>query len=74
MIEPHQRRVLDEKQELDLRLARLTAFATSESFAKVPLQERTLLLRQLELMLDLSHVLGQRITLWGSPLAAAPDA
>jgi hypothetical protein len=71
MIQPHQRRVLDEKQDLDLKLSRLTAFATSESFANVPLAERTLLLRQLELMLDLSHVLGQRIVLWG-PLDTGP--
>lgn len=71
MIEPHQRRVLDKKQDLDLEIARLTALVTAESFAKVPLQERTLLLRQLELMLDLSHVLGQRIVLWG-PLDTGP--
>lgn len=74
MSQPYQRRVLDEKQDLDLRIARLTAFVSADSFASLPLQERAAMLRQLDAMLLYSHALGDRIVLWGSPLATPPEA
>ena len=59
---PHQQRVLDEKQENDIRLSKLDEFIERNAlFPGLPVSERARLKRQLELMRELSGVLGERI-------------
>lgn len=61
-VPPHQQRVLDEKQELDLRITRLDEFIErSPVFAQVPGDEQARLKRQLDVMHELSAILGERI-------------
>lgn len=59
---PHQQRVLDEKQDLDLRIARLDEFMRrNPTFPTLDAAERDRLEIQLDLMRDLSGILGERI-------------
>lgn len=59
---PHQQRVLDEKQDLDLRIARLDEFMRrNPTFPTLDAAERGRLEIQLDLMRDLSGILGERI-------------
>ena len=63
-IQPHQQRVLDEKQELDTRIEKLSSFLHSENIHKASAEEQELLHKQLDVMIDLQQVLQQRIDLW----------
>lgn len=63
-LQPHQQRVVAEKQELDDRIDKLTAFVNSENFNKASEQEQPLLRQQLNIMLSLQAVLAERINLW----------
>jgi hypothetical protein len=59
---PHQQRVLDEKLELDMRIARLDEFQRrSPIFPALPDDERARLARQLDVMRELAVILGERI-------------
>ena len=59
---PHQQRVVDEKQDLDLRISRLDAFIERNPiFATVPEDEQARLKRQFDVMHELSSILGERI-------------
>lgn len=59
---PHQQRVLDEKQDLDLRIARLDEFMRrNPTFPTLDAAERDRLEIQLDLMRDYSGILGERI-------------
>ena len=59
---PHQQRVLDEKQDLDLRIARLDEFMRrNPTFPTLDAAERDRLEIQLDMMRDLSGILGERI-------------
>lgn len=59
---PHQQRVLDEKIDLDQRLNALDAFIDRNPiFASVPSDEQARLKRQLDVMHELSSILGERI-------------
>ena len=59
---PHQQRVLDEKQDLDLRIARLDEFMRrNPAFTTLDAPERDRLEIQLDLMRDYSGILGERI-------------
>ena len=59
---PHQQRVLDEKQDLDLRIARLDEFMRrNPTFTTLDAPERDRLEIQLDLMRDYSGILGERI-------------
>lgn len=59
---PHQQRVLDEKQDLDLRITKLDEFIQrNQLFQGLPISERDRLENQLYLMRDLSEILGERI-------------
>ena len=60
-MEPHQQRVVDEKNELDERLAKLSEFGKGELFESLPPSEQGRLNRQHSIMEDLSTVLGERI-------------
>lgn len=62
VLRPLQQRVLDEKQELDLRIIRLDEFIEhSPVLSKVPSDGQACLKRQLDVMHEISAVLGERI-------------
>lgn len=56
-----QKRVIEEKNELDSRIEKLGAFGLSETFAKLPGDEQGRMIRQLAMMEGYSEALGQRI-------------
>ena len=61
-LQPHQQLVLDEKQDLDLRIARLDEFMRrNPTFTTLDAPERDRLEIQLDLMRDYSGILGERI-------------
>ena len=58
----HQQRVLDEKQELDIRITKLDEFIQrNHLFTKLPEAECVRLKRQLDVQHELSAILGDRI-------------
>jgi hypothetical protein len=57
----YQQRVIEEKRELDEKLAKLDAFGRTELFAALPADEQGRLNRQHSLMEAYSAVLGERI-------------
>ncbi len=61
IIPAYQQRVIDEKRELDERLARLTGFFATPIFAKLPFLEQDRMKRQAAYMSAYSSVLGERI-------------
>lgn len=62
MLPPHQQRVLDEKADRDGEISRLDAFINaSPVFATLPTDEQARLRRQLDVMRELSVILGERI-------------
>jgi hypothetical protein len=58
---PHQQRVVDEKAELDERLAKLIPFLDTAIFAGLDDAEKSLLRQQSHAMACLSAILGERI-------------
>lgn len=59
---PHQRRVVDEKAELDTKIEKLGHFiGTSPHWANVPEAEQERMHRQHEAMVAYSNILGERI-------------
>ena len=59
---PHQQRVLDEKAARDGEISRLDAFINAGPiFATLPTDEQARLRRQLDVMRELSVILGERI-------------
>lgn len=59
---PHQQRVLDEKAARDGEISRLDAFVNANPvFAGLPADEQARLRRQLDVMRELSVILGERI-------------
>lgn len=59
---PHQQRVLDEKQELDMRITKLDEFIErNQLFNGLPASERGRLKRQLDVQRELSVILAERI-------------
>ena len=74
---PHQQRVVDETEELSLRLGKLNSFIGSAKFNEVGTQaERDLLLKQAGQMTAYWMTLHERMVLWKShePVPATPDA
>ena len=61
MIQPHQQRVIDEKAELDGRIAKLSAFVESPVFLSVRHDEQERLEDQLDVMRIYSEILAARI-------------
>ena len=58
---PHQQRVLDVKQDLDIRITKLDEFIQrNQFFHGLPVSERDRLKRQLDVMQELSTILGER--------------
>lgn len=58
---PYQRRVIDEKKELDMRISSLRAFLDSDNSEGVPAAEKGRLGRQLTTMILYAEVLDERI-------------
>ena len=63
-MQPHQERVVQEKQELDERLFKLRLFMEKQAFQELPEEERDLLRYQEQHMLNYSEILAARIALW----------
>jgi len=66
MLQPHQQRVVDEKADLDTKIADLSAFIESfnagfSRFAALPEPERMRLYAQLRTMVAYSSILSERI-------------
>lgn len=57
----HQQRVVEEKAELDEKLAKLNAFGQGEIFPTLPAEEQERLMRQSKIMDQYSVVLSERI-------------
>lgn len=60
-LKPHQQRVVDERQELELKLGKLRDFLKTEMCLSLPFDERALLARQERVMAEYSEVLAERI-------------
>ena len=61
-VPPHQQRIIDEKAARDSEISRLAAFIDSTPvFPQLPADEQARLRRQLDVMRELSVVLGERI-------------
>ena len=61
-LSPHQQRVLDEKQDLDIHITKLDEFIERNPvFTQVPGDEQARLKRQLDVMHELSVILSERI-------------
>lgn len=60
-LQPHQTRVIAERDELATRLTALQAFIKSDRFSSVEIAEQGRLLRQELIMVDLLAVLNERI-------------
>lgn len=59
---PHKQRVVEEKEQLEDRLTKLTSFiSTSHLFPALPKAEQKRLLRQLKVMQEYSEILSERI-------------
>jgi len=62
---PHQLRVIEERQELDEKRQKLTAFIGGELYRKLDNMEQSRLNRQLEAMTLYSNILVERIAAFG---------
>lgn len=60
-MEPHQTRVVAEKDELDIKRQKLTAFIGGDTYRTLDKVEQSRLNRQLEAMTLYSNILGERI-------------
>ena len=60
---PHQQRMLDEKQDLDIRITKLDEFIQRNAlFRQLESAEQSRMRRQLDVMRELSVILGERIS------------
>lgn len=73
-LEPHEQRVVDEKNELDMKLDRLNHYITSErsSFSTLDAAEQDRLKQQAAIMATYSDILGERIAAFPLPPQMAP--
>ncbi len=60
-MQAYQERVVEEKRELDEKVAKLGAFMSTEPFAVLPVEEQGRMNRQRALMECYGNVLGERI-------------
>lgn len=60
-LEPHQKRVVEEKKDLDAKIEKLGPFLQTKIFQGLPAIERIRLARQHDVMREYSTILGQRI-------------
>ena len=64
-LQPYQQRVLDELNELDLKINKLMNFVESPAFEMVEVEHQVLLKVQMNYMMSYSDVLARRLDLWG---------
>ena len=60
-MQPHQERVVTEKEELDMKIEKLDSFRAGEIFPTLPEDEQDRLNKQLSFMRQYSGVLADRI-------------
>ena len=60
-LKPHQQRVVEEKAELDGRIAKLDAFTRTPKFERLDDEEKSRLMEQFDAMTKYARVLGRRI-------------
>lgn len=74
-MEPHEQRVVTERDELNQKLVKLTAFVNGQSpiYAGLPDAEKIRLNRQLTYMTEYSNVLDERIADWGPLPSERPE-
>lgn len=60
-MQPHQQRVVDEKEALDEKITKLSDFSNGDIFKTLTEDEQERLKRQFNIMRDYSSVLGDRI-------------
>lgn len=63
-LQPHEERVVIEKDELDANLRKACGFIMNPAFIDVPEAERKLLVRQVNCMDELSNILRERIAIF----------
>lgn len=66
-MQPHQQRVVDEKEELDGRIVRLDQFIEGDLFKSLPSDEQDRLVKQLRIMYEYLAVLGERVAAFPPP-------
>jgi len=57
----YQKRVIDERSELEIKIDRLISFIAGDTFAAMPVDERVILENQLDVMKEYSEILTTRI-------------
>ena len=60
-MEEYQKRVVEEKKDLDQKIVKLTTFLFSEASAGMDEEENLRMLKQKYSMMDYSRMLGERI-------------
>ena len=60
-MEPHQQRVIDERNELDDKIDKLARFMKSEMLVSLPVDEQDRLDKQLKIMWEYSSILQERM-------------
>lgn len=68
-MQPYQARVIQEKEELTIKLNALEAFFNTSIFDDLPRPERSRLLRQAGIMQQYIAVLGERIAAFSDKVA-----
>ena len=63
-MQPHQQRVIDEKDQLGEKLEKLLAFLSTDIYKSLPQREQELLYFQSQVMEDYYEVLQERIELF----------
>lgn len=64
-LQPHQQRVLEERNDVTTKLAKLRAFLAAPKFGDLPTAEQEAMLRQLDAMCQYEAALTDRLRLWG---------
>lgn len=60
-MQPHQQRVIEEKEELDIKIEKLTSFFETKLFHEIDILEQNRLKTQLHHMGEYSKILSDRI-------------
>lgn len=72
-LQPHQLRVVAERDDLNRRVESLRAFIRSDTFKAVERDERRRLIRQEVVMTEFAEILSERIAAFESAAAPAPE-
>lgn len=66
-MQPHQQRVVDEKDALDEKINKLDQFLDGDIFKGLPIKEQDRLVKQLHFMRQYYSILGERIAAFPPP-------